>query len=83
MNPNLMPLYRFWVQVAITFLILIFCGFNLSNPGKGRANNPLYSNLVFFIIGFWLPSPGGQTRKEGQVIENSEQTNLYIDKSKQ
>lgn len=78
MNLSLLPLYRFWIQAALTFIILVFSLFNLSSSSRNAIRNQnLYSNLVFFIIGFWLPSPGNQIKRDGQIVEHSEHTNIY------
>ena len=76
MNPNNIFLYRFWVQVAISLLVLVFCGFGLISGGReGRRNETLYSNLVFLVIGYWFPSPGQNKQQEGGTsIGISEQT---------
>lgn len=75
MNTNSLFLYKFWVQVVISLSVLTFCGVGLSS--SIRRNENLYSNLAFLIIGYWLPSPGGQNKKEeNQISIESEQTNI-------
>lgn len=75
MNLTQMPLYRFFVQVSITFMILIFCGIGLTSNTRQQT---LYSNLVFLIIGYWLPSPGSGSKKEGDSVAiDSAETNVY------
>lgn len=81
MNPNLIFIYRFWVQVVISLLVLIFCGVGLAAGGReGRRNETLYSNLVFLVIGYWFPSPGQNKQQEsGTNIGFSEQTTIVTE----
>lgn len=69
-------LYRFYMQVAITGTVALFCMFNLTFNSKGsRANQALFASTLTFIVGFWLPSPGSQ-KTSGTDIE-SEVTNVF------
>lgn len=82
MNLTLMPLYRFWVEVAISIIVLVFSFYTLAvPPTKGANNKGLAGNLIFLVIGYWIPS-NSTLKKEGQTIENSEQT-IYVEKSKE
>lgn len=75
MNLALVPLYRFWVQVIISLGVLTFCGVGLTTNDK--RHETLYSNLIFLVIGYWFPSPGNQIKRNEQLIEHSDTTNVY------
>lgn len=78
MNIQLIPLYRFWIQVVTIALVLAFCGYGLVSGD--RRNGNLYSNLAYLMLGYLFPSPGGQSKKEGdQIAIDSNETNVYPD----
>lgn len=80
MNLQLIPLYRFWIQVIVSIAVLLFCGVGIVS--KDRLNGSFYSNLFYLVLGNLLPSPGSSSKKDSSEIAiETENTNIVRDKN--
>jgi len=74
------PLYVFGIQVVFSVSIFAFCliviAATVFTKGK-RDIDPYVASLLSSTITWWFPSPAGQDRKDRQLIEHSDQTNIY------
>lgn len=81
MKMNNLDTYRFYMQGAISFSVVVFSMTMLCfHPGGKRSNEALFASLLSGVLGYWLPSPGA--KREANIAVDSEQTNILAGDAK-
>ena len=67
MKATKMPIYKFFIQVIVSLMVMIFC---MGMIALGKDTN-VYIPILTGTLGYWMPQP---SPKSGKAIEQARNT---------